>query len=113
MWDYEIGEKSKLFNNRLSINGDVYYIKWNGIQQTAVLPCGAQYIANAGNGRSFGPELEINAKLTDHWSVAASGAYTDAKITQLSPGFASLVAGSVSSCPDRRQLQQRPSPKRP
>ena len=27
------------------------------------LPCGYQFYNNAGNGRSFGPELEINAKL--------------------------------------------------
>ncbi len=63
-WNYEIGEKAKLFDNWLTINSDIYYIKWTGIQQVITLPCGYQYYNNAGDGRSFGPELEINAKLT-------------------------------------------------
>ena len=64
-WNYELGEKARLFDNWLTINSDVYYIKWNDIQQVITLPCGYQYYNNAGNGRSFGPELEINAKLSD------------------------------------------------
>jgi iron complex outermembrane recepter protein len=80
-WNYEIGEKARFFNNRLTVNGDVYYIRWNGVQQVFTLQCGYQYYDNAGNGRSYGPELEINAKLSDAWTLSLSGAYTDAKIT--------------------------------
>ena len=58
-WNYEIGEKAKLFDNWLTINSDVYYIKWTGVQQVLTLPCGYQYYNNAGDGRSFGPELEV------------------------------------------------------
>ncbi len=64
-WNYEVGEKAKLLDNRLTINGDVYYIRWLGVQQVITLPCGYQYYNNAGDGRAFGPELEINARLTD------------------------------------------------
>ena len=81
VWNYELGEKAKLFDNWLTINSDVYYIKWNGVQQVFTLICGYQYYNNAGDGRSFGPELEINAKLSDEWTASLSGAYTDAKIT--------------------------------
>jgi outer membrane receptor protein involved in Fe transport len=81
IWNYEIGEKAKLFDNWLTINSDIYYIKWNDIQQVYTLTCGYQFYNNAGNGRSFGPELEINAKLSNEWTVSLSGAWTDAKIT--------------------------------
>jgi outer membrane receptor protein involved in Fe transport len=81
VWNYEIGEKAKLFDNWLTINSDFYYIKWNDIQQVYTLTCGYQFYNNAGNGRSFGPELEINAKLTNELTASLSGAYTDAKIT--------------------------------
>jgi iron complex outermembrane recepter protein len=81
VWNYEIGEKAKLFDNWLTINSDIYYIKWNDIQQVYTLTCGYQFYNNAGNGRSFGPELEINAKLTNELTASFSGAYTDAKIT--------------------------------
>jgi outer membrane receptor protein involved in Fe transport len=60
VWNYEVGEKGRLFDNWLTINSDVYYIKWNNIQQVITLPCGHQYYNNAGDGRSFGPELEVN-----------------------------------------------------
>ena len=56
VWDYEIGEKAKLFDNWLSVNSDLYYIKWDRVQETVTIPvCGYTYEANAGNGRSFGP----------------------------------------------------------
>jgi iron complex outermembrane recepter protein len=91
-WNYEIGEKAKLFDNWLSINSDIYYIKWTGVQQVLTLPCGYQFYNNAGDGRSFGPELEINAKLTAEWSASLSGAWTDAKITRPSTAYTSFLS---------------------
>ena len=82
VWNYEIGEKAKFFDNWLTVNSDFYYIKWKNIQQTVLQLCGYEYESNAGNGRSFGPEIEVNAKLSEEWFVSASGAYTDAKLTQ-------------------------------
>jgi outer membrane receptor protein involved in Fe transport len=99
VWDYEVGEKAKVFDNWLTINSDFYYIKWSGVQQNLVLNCGYEYTANAGNGRSFGPELEVNAKLADNWAVSASASYTDAKITNPSALFATSLAGIIPSCP--------------
>jgi outer membrane receptor protein involved in Fe transport len=81
VWNYEIGEKAKLFDNWLTINSDIYYIKWSGVQQVFTLTCAYQFYDNAGDGRSFGPELEINAKLSSDWTASLSGAWTDAKIT--------------------------------
>jgi iron complex outermembrane receptor protein len=91
VWDYEIGEKAKMFDNWLTVNSDFYYIKWTGIQQTLLISCGYQYQANAGDGRSFGPELEINAKLSDQWFITASAAYTDARVTQPNATFLNFL----------------------
>jgi outer membrane receptor protein involved in Fe transport len=102
VWNYELGEKAKLLDNRITVNSDLYYIKWTGIQQAPLLACGYQYDTNAGNGRSFGPELEINARLFDNWVISASGAYTDAKITSPSATYTQFlltgVPGGVSTC---------------
>jgi outer membrane receptor protein involved in Fe transport len=108
VWNYEIGEKAKLFDNWLTINSDVYYIKWNDVQQVITLPCGYQYYNNAGDGRSFGPELEVNAKLTAELTASLSAAYTDAKITHpnaaytaflSSPATAHFPDGVTTPCP--------------
>jgi iron complex outermembrane receptor protein len=98
-WNYEIGEKARLFDNWLTINSDVYYIKWTGIQQVITLPCGYQYYDNAGDGRSFGPELEINAKLTNELTASLTGAYTDAKITHPNASYTSFLT-NVATFPD-------------
>jgi iron complex outermembrane receptor protein len=98
-WNYEIGEKARLFDNWLTINSDVYYIKWTGIQQVLTLPCGYQFYNNAGDGRSFGPELEINAKLSSELTASLSGAWTDAKITHPNASYTSFLT-NVASFPD-------------
>src|SRR6202522_2454069 len=95
VWNYEIGEKAKLFGNWLTVNSDFYYIKWTGIQQTLLLACGYEYEANAGNARSFGPELEINAKLSDNWQISLSGTYTDARVTQPNAAFLTFLTTSA------------------
>jgi iron complex outermembrane recepter protein len=103
-WNYELGEKARLLNNRLTINGDIYYIKWLGVQQVITLPCGYQYYNNAGDGRAYGPELEINAKLTDNWTLSVSGTYTNSKITSPNQSFRtylSTVANTPSGPPTR------------
>jgi iron complex outermembrane receptor protein len=98
-WNYEIGEKARLFDNWLTINSDIYYIKWTGIQQVLTLPCGYQFYDNAGDGRTFGPELEINAKLSSEWSASLTGAWTDAKITHPNALYTSFLT-NVAVFPD-------------
>ncbi len=95
VWDYELGEKARLLGGWLTVNSDVYYIRWNDIQQALLLGCGYEYNSNAGNGRSLGPELEINAKLSEEWAVSASGAYTDSKITHPSAAYVGYLTTSA------------------
>jgi outer membrane receptor protein involved in Fe transport len=95
VWDYEVGEKARLFDNWLTVNSDFYYIKWTGVQQTLLLACGYEYEANAGNGRSFGPEIEINAKLSDNWQISLSGSYTDARVTHPDALFLTFLTSAA------------------
>jgi iron complex outermembrane receptor protein len=94
VWNYEIGEKAKLSDSRVSINSDFYYIKWTGIQQSVPLACGYVYNTNAGDGRSYGPELEVTVRLSDAWTVAANGAITNAEITHPTAAYASSLYGT-------------------
>jgi iron complex outermembrane receptor protein len=98
-WNYEVGEKAKFFDNWLTINSDIYYIKWTGVQQVLTLPCGYQFYNNAGDGRSFGPELEVNAKLSSELTASLSAAYTDAKITNPNASYLSFLT-KIASFPD-------------
>jgi len=93
-WNYEVGEKARLFDNQISVNGDVYLIKWSDVQQLINQACGYSLTVNAGDGKSYGSELEINANLTPQLLLTVSGAYTQAYLSSISP-----VAAQVSATP--------------
>jgi outer membrane receptor protein involved in Fe transport len=91
--NYEAGEKARLLDGKLVVNADVYYIKWSDLQQIIELGCGYPYTANAGNARSYGPELEVSAKLTPEFTVNLSATYTNAVINDP----ANVVGGSITA----------------
>jgi len=95
VWDYELGEKARMYDGWLQINSDVFYIKWNDIQQAPLLVCGYEYDTNVGNGRSFGPELEVDAKMSEHWRLTLSGTYTDSKITDPNAAYVAFLTTSA------------------
>jgi iron complex outermembrane receptor protein len=82
IWSVEIGEKARFADRRFSLNADVFYVKWTDIQQLVVLSCGYPYNANVGNAKTYGPEVEMSAKLTDEFTVDMTGAYTQAYISE-------------------------------
>jgi iron complex outermembrane receptor protein len=87
LWSYELGSKSLLFSKTLSIDADVYYINWQRIQQTIIIPiCGGQFNANVGDAKAFGTELSVRYKppvisgLTLSLNVGAEHAYITSTI---------------------------------
>jgi outer membrane receptor protein involved in Fe transport len=91
IWSYEVGEKARLLDGRLTINGDFYDNQWSNIQLISALSCGFPYNNNAGNAQTYGPELEVNADLGSGFRITFSGTYTSATITKAyaSSGYAS------------------------
>ncbi|HEV7443340.1 MAG TPA: TonB-dependent receptor, partial [Steroidobacteraceae bacterium] len=85
VWNYEVGEKARFLDNKLVINSDVYYIKWDQIQQIIQLSCGYPYTANAGNARSYGPEVEVTGKITSRFTVSGTAAWTHSTIVHANP----------------------------
>jgi iron complex outermembrane receptor protein len=99
VWDYEIGEKAQLLDRRLTINSDFFYIKWSDVQQQITQACGFGVNANAGDARSYGPELEISAQMTRDWSLSAAGTYTSSKITHVNPAISAADPALVPGLP--------------
>jgi outer membrane receptor protein involved in Fe transport len=91
VWSAEIGEKARFADRRITVNADVYYIKWDKIQQVLSLTCGYPYNTNAGNAKSYGPELEVSMLLTPGLTFDVSGTYTQAYISD--PNAAALASG--------------------
>jgi iron complex outermembrane recepter protein len=82
---FEVGEKAKFADRRITVNADIYYIEWDHIQQVLSLTCGYPYNTNAGNARSYGPELEVSALVVPGLTLDFSGTYNTAEINDPSP----------------------------
>ncbi len=98
LWSYEVGSKSRLMGNRLTINADLFYVKWKNIQQGVYLPtCAYTYNANAGDATSKGFEFEVKAKPMAGLTLSASGGYVKAELSNdkgLQNGIVGAVAGA-------------------
>jgi outer membrane receptor protein involved in Fe transport len=95
-WDYEIGEKARLFDNRVTVNSDFFYIQWKGVQQLINQACGYSLTTIAGDAVSYGPELEVSARLTSELTFTFNGAYTDAHLTTINPAVAQVATTALT-----------------
>jgi iron complex outermembrane receptor protein len=91
VWSFEVGEKAKFADRRITVNADIYYIKWTNIQQVISLTCGYPYNTNAGNAKSYGPEIEASALIAKGLTVDFSGTYNTAVIND--PSANAIAAG--------------------
>jgi outer membrane receptor protein involved in Fe transport len=101
LWSYEAGTKLSLFGNRVSVDAAGYYIDWQNVQQQiALVTCGYDFTANAGNARSYGGEAEIRAKVTPELEVSLSASGTAATLTSVSVGSGASTGQSLIGVPD-------------
>jgi outer membrane receptor protein involved in Fe transport len=92
VWSYELGEKARLFDRRASLNGDVYYERWNDVQQQVSPGCGYKFTTNAGKAKAYGAEIEFAYDLTTGWLISQNLGYTHATNSTTVPA-AGVVAG--------------------
>jgi outer membrane receptor protein involved in Fe transport len=62
LWSYEVGDKSRFFGNRLTVDTALFYVNWKNLQQQIPLTCGFNYNTNVGNATTYGAEVSIKAK---------------------------------------------------
>ncbi|MDB6046648.1 MAG: TonB-dependent receptor-like protein [Gammaproteobacteria bacterium] len=74
---YEIGAKSEFFDNRITVNADVYYNDVTGLQLIGFAPTtiGGTITLNAGQAKVKGVELEIQARPIPALVLNVSGDY--------------------------------------
>lgn len=101
LWNYEIGAKTAWAENRVTVDGAVFLVKWDNIQQSINLACGFQFRANAGAAETKGAELEVHARATDDLELSTGVGYQRARITSASALVPQLTVGSrVYQTPD-------------
>jgi outer membrane receptor protein involved in Fe transport len=79
VWSYEIGEKARFFERRLTINASLYYEDWQHIQLLA-LPGDWALNINGNSAKIYGAEIETRAILGAGFDLAVSGGFTHASV---------------------------------
>jgi|HubBroStandDraft_5_1064220.scaffolds.fasta_scaffold21375_2 iron complex outermembrane receptor protein len=92
VWSYELGEKLRFAESRVSVNGDIYYEDWSNIQQQVAPPCGYKFTTNAGKAKVYGAELEVAVIPVVGLTLTESVGYTHATNSTTLPE-AGVVAG--------------------
>lgn len=99
LWNYEIGVKSELWDNRIRLNASLYYLEWENLQMESFrfltpgdLSSNFEQTINVDDAEAFGGEIEILAAVTDRLTITAGAGYTDTEITsnttaQITGGF--------------------------
>lgn len=94
-WDYEIGSKSRILDNRGSFNIAAFYMDVRDLQATVTAgSCSSRLIFNVPKARSQGVEMEFEVAPNRSFDFAMSASYND---SQLRSTLTSTAAdGSVS-----------------
>jgi len=102
---YDVGIKSIWMNRRLLVNLSAYFLEWSELQQQVQLSrvnpnCLTVIKGNVGAAETKGFELESTFAQTENltWNIALS--YTDAEITEESPGVPILKGSKLPRVPE-------------
>ncbi len=91
LWNYEIGFKTDLLENRLRLNGALFYMDWDGLQvefeQSGLDDEGNLVIfnglVNSEQSTSYGAEFSVTALLTENLMADLSVGYLEAEFDEL------------------------------
>lgn len=80
-------------DNRLRLNGSVFYSEYDDIQVTAIVGVGPS-TANAANGEVLGFEAELSTLPFDNFRIDANVSYMDAEFTEVDAN--AIAAGVIA-----------------
>jgi len=101
--NYELGLKTTSLGGRLKWNSAVYDMDWKDLQaliyNPAVCPS-SSYNINVGNARAYGAETSLDFQVTESWSLQASLAYDDSRVTTgATPAYQAYVGERLPFAP--------------
>ena len=85
VWNYEVGVKADLLNNRLRVNAAAFYMNWSDMHVSFLVPqlgesAGGTFISNADSAFSKGVEVSLTALPIDNLIVNANVGYLKAEL---------------------------------
>lgn len=81
LWDYEVGSKTNVANNRGTFNVAAYYMNIKNLQATVTAgSCSSRLIFSVPTARSTGLEAEYDLAPTDSFDFAISASHSNSKL---------------------------------
>tara|TARA_R110001592_G_scaffold337300_1_gene623720 strand:- start:337530 stop:339998 length:2469 start_codon:yes stop_codon:yes gene_type:complete len=99
LWNYELGLKSELWDNRIRLNASLYYMEWSDLQMESFrfltqgdLSSNFEQTINIDDAEAWGSEIELLAAITDRITITSAVGYMNTEITsdntaQITGGF--------------------------
>lgn len=107
-WNYELGIKTDLLDNRIRLNADVFYMDYKDLQVTQTnAACLCNLTDNAASAEIKGVEAEFIFAATDALRFNLSGSYVDAKYKDFLESALDPTTGQRLDSSDNR-LQRTP-----
>src|SRR6185436_1930414 len=86
----ELGWRSALAGGRLHVDGSVFRMDFKNLVVATIVD-GNPALANAGEERFQGVELDAELEVADGWLASATYAYHDAKFTDYAQTFGGVL----------------------
>jgi len=99
LWSYETGIKSQFLENRLMVNGALFYMDIDDMQ-VKEWKDGSNYITNVGSGTSYGIELEAQARITAQFTMTANWGYTNMEYDEYNDGKIDYSNNTAPNVPE-------------
>lgn len=110
VWNYEIGAKTSFANQAVQINASLYHIDWDNLQTQVVLAsltpggvsggCTSLQVANVGNAKIDGTEIEMNVKVSRNLRLETSFSYNRSRYTSNVPALNVTRGTPIEGTPD-------------
>jgi iron complex outermembrane recepter protein len=100
VWSYEVGEKFRGADGRLTLNSALYFEHWNDIQQNVPLPCGFPFTGNLGSAHIYGAEVELDAVVAPGLMLQVNSGYSHARFVTNPVAASTTIDDRVQDVPD-------------
>jgi len=102
LWNYEIGAKTTFFDNRLTVNSSIFYMKIDDMQvKVRTSPNTREsYTDNAAKATSKGFEVGVSGKLTDSLELFGSYGFTDVTLDEYRDAKGDYSGNKKTYAPD-------------
>jgi iron complex outermembrane recepter protein len=100
VWSYELGEKFRSSDGRVTFNSSAYFVHWEDIQQNVPLPCGFPFTGNLGSAHIYGGEAELDALVVPGLLFMLNAGYSHARFVDNPVESTTTIDNRVQDVPD-------------